>query len=343
MLLPDRRDGRIHAAVEHGHFGTKMHVSSDEGATWVEQMCPGYPAKPADVPDTICPMSRQVIPWALKKIWALESGGADEPGVLWCGTIPGGLFRSEDGGLSWRLVEGLWNRPERSGWFGGGADWPGLHTILVDPRDSRRVLVAISCGGVWETRDSGSTWELIGSGLVADFMPPEGREDPNVQDVHRMHWCAGDPDQVWVQHHCGIFRSRDGARTFERIGKADPSTFGFGVVAHPSRPGTAWFIPAEQDDLRVPVGNAVCAMRTTDDGATFEALREGLPQKHAYHLVYRHALDLDVDGDTIAFGSTTGSVWISEDGGDSWERISADLPPVYCARFSGGSKLRTHA
>jgi hypothetical protein len=333
MLLPDRRDGRLHAAVEHGHFGTKMQVSCDGGATWEEEACPAYPPKPDGIPDTICPMSQQVVPWSLRKIWALESGGRDEPGVLWCGTIPGGLFRSEDGGASWSLVEGLWNRPERAGWFGGGADWPGLHSILVDPRNSRRVLVAISCGGVWETVDGGENWELLGEGLIADFMPPESVGDPNIQDVHRLDWCRDDPDQVWAQHHCGIFRSRDGARTFERIEKADPSDFGFAVAVHPSRPGTAWFVPAEIDDLRVPVGDAVCAMRTTDDGASFNALRNGLPQEHAYHLVYRHSLAVSDDGSTLAFGSTTGSVWISEDGGDTWSRLSAELPPVYCVRF----------
>ena len=334
MVLPDRRDGRIHAAVEHGHFGSKMHVSVDAGATWEEESCPAYPPKPDGVPDTICPMSQEVIPWTLRKIWALESGGVEEPGVLWCGTIPGGLFRSADGGKNWNLVEGLWNRPERSAWFGGGADWPGLHSILVDPRDSRRVLVAISCGGIWETVDGGVNWNLVGDGLVAEFMPPESAHDPNIQDVHRLHWCLADPDQVWVQHHNGIFLSRDGARTFDRIRGAAPSDFGFAVVTHPHRPGTAWFIPAERDDLRIPVGNSVCAMKTTDGGKTFETLRDGLPQEHAYHLVYRHALDIDEDGETLAFGSTTGSIWISGNGGDRWERLSSDLPPVYCVRFS---------
>lgn len=333
MLLPDRRDGRIHAAVEHGHFGTKMHVSGDGGKTWIEEACPTYPPKPDDVPETICQMSQVPIPWTLKKIWALESGGAEEPGTLWCGTIPGGLFRSEDGGSSWQLVESLWNRPERSGWFGGGADWPGIHSVLVDPRDSRRVLVAISCGGVWETLDRGENWALIGNGLVADFMPPESALDPNIQDVHRLHWCAAQPDRVWAQHHNGIFHSHDGARTFERIDRADPSVFGFAVAVHPLKPETAWFVPAEQDDARVPVDDALCVMSTRDGGRTFTSHRSGLPQSNAYHLVYRHCLDLTDDGQTLAFGSTTGSVWISEDAGITWERLSAELPPIYCVRF----------
>lgn len=333
MLLPDRRDGRLHAAVEHGHFGTKMHVSADGGITWEEEACPLYPQKPEGAADVICPMSNQPIPWTLKKVWALESGGINEPGVLWCGTIPGGLFRSEDGGTTWNLVEGLWNRPERAEWFGGGADWPGIHSILVDPRDSQRVLIAISCGGVWETRDSGKTWALLGKGLVADFMPPNQTGDPNIQDVHRLHWCVEAPDHVWAQHHCGIFRSQDGGKSFDRFENGNPSTFGFAVAVHPQDPKTAWFVPGENDDMRVPNDGALCVMRTRDDGLSFQDCRTGLPQNHAYHLVYRHSLDVSDDGKTLAFGSTTGSVWTSEDGGDSWQRISPDLPPVYCVRF----------
>lgn len=333
MLLPDRRDGRIHAAVEHGHFGTKMHVSNDGGETWEEEGCPVYPPKPDDVPDVICPMSQQPIPWSLKKVWALESGGPDEAGVLWCGTIPGGLFKSEDGGASWNLVDSLWNLPERTGWFGGGADWPGIHSILVDPRNPSRLLLAISCGGVWETCDAGGSWKLLGKGLVADFMPPGQTEDPNIQDVHRLHWCQANPDHVWAQHHCGIFRSDDGAKTFARFENGNPSGFGFAVAVHPLETGRAWFVPGEIDDIRVPNDNALCVMRTENDGVSFEDCREGLPQTHAYHLVYRHALEVTGDGRTLAFGSTTGSVWTSEDGGDSWQRLSAELPPVYCVRF----------
>lgn len=334
MLLHDRRDGTLHAAVDHGHFGTKMHASKDGGSTWEERACPTYPPKPDDVPDILCPMSQEPIPWTLKKVWALEVGGAEEPGVLWCGTIPGGLFRSEDSGASWRLIEGLWNRPERAGWFGGGADWPGIHSVLVDPRDCRRVLIAISCGGVWETLDAGDTWSLLGEGLVADFMPSGQEGDPNIQDPHRIHWCASQPDTVWMQHHNGIFCSRNGGKNWVRFENGTPSVFGFGVAVHPRDPDTAWFVPAEKDDMRVPNDGAVCVMRTRDGGQTFEACRAGLTQEHAYHLVYRHCLEVAADGRTLVFGSTTGSVWISEDGGESWQRLSADLPPVYCARFA---------
>lgn len=333
MLLPDARDGRLYAAVNHGHFGTKVHVSSDAGATWSEVGCPTYPPKPDDVADVINPMSQEATPWTLKLIWSLEAGGKDEPGVLWCGTIPGGLFKSSDSGASWSLVTSLWNHPARAKWFGGGADWPGIHSIIVDPRDSRHVQIAVSCAGVWETRDGGESWACIGEGMFADYMPPDQRLDPDIQDPHCMVACPSSPDHLWVQHHNGIFRSSDGGQHWQHCDKANPSGFGFAVAVHPRDPQTAWFVPGVKDEMRVPVDDALCVMRTRDGGATFEPLRQGLPQEHAYHLVYRHALAVSDDGRTLAFGSTTGSVWISEDGGDSWDRLSAELPPVYVVRF----------
>ena len=332
MLLHDSRDTTLYAAVEHGHFGTKFHASTDGGTTWEERTCPAYPPKPDNVPDVIDMVSQQPVPWTLKKIWALEAGAKD--GELWCGTIPGGLFRSRDRGATWELVESLWNHPGRALWMGGGAEWPGIHTVLVDPRDRRRVLLAVSCGGIWESKDDGATWCNIGEGIRAEYAPPEHAYAPGSQDAHRIAWSESNPDTIWMQHHNGIFHSTDGGLKWREIEHAKPSVFGFVVAMHPHDDQTAWFVPGIKDEFRVACDGALCVMRTRDGGKTFEQCRKGLPQKHAYHLVYRHCLDVSGDGRTLAFGSTTGSVWISEDGGDSWERLSAELPPVYCVRFA---------
>ena len=334
MLLPDERDGRLYAAVNHGHFGTKVHVSTDAGATWSEVACPTYPPKPDDVPDVINPMSQEPTPWTLKLIWSLEAGGKDEPGVLWCGTIPGGLFKSMDSGASWSLVTSLWNHPARAQWFGGGADWPGIHSIVVDPRDSRHVQLAVSCAGVWETRDGGETWACVGEGMFADFMPPDQRFNPGIQDPHRMVACPASPDLQWVQHHNGIFVSDDEGRTFREIKEAGPSTFGFPAAVHPRDPDTAWFVPGIKDEKRIPKDGRLVVTRTRDGGKSFETLTEGLPQKHAYDVVYRHALALDAAGERLAFGSTTGGLWVSENQGDRWTNIIHTLPPVYAVRFA---------
>jgi BNR-Asp box repeat len=321
MVLPDRADERLYAALNLGHFGVHLHRSDDGGSVWKEVGVPTYPKEEGGDPPS------------LKLLWALESAGDERRRGLWAGTIPGGLFRSSDRGESWELVRSLWDRPERSQWFGGGYDQPGIHSICVDPQNPDRVGVGVSCGGYWVTEDDGKTWELRATGMVAAYMPPERREDPVIQDPHRVVAAPGNPDVLWCQHHNGVFRSTDAGRRWTEITTVSPSVFGFAVAAHPSDPDTAWFVPAVKDECRIPVDGKVSVACTRDGGKTFEELRSGLPQEHAYDLVYRHGLDVEDDGDLLAMGSTTGSVWISEDGGEHWTALSTHLPPVYAVRF----------
>ena len=325
IVLHDRRDGATYAALNLGHFGAKLHRRDAGGAQWKEVAVPVYPPKPDDSGDKT--------DWTLKQIWSLEAGGPDQPGVLWAGTLPGGLFRSTDRGESWQLVESLWNVPGRAEWFGGGYDTPGIHSISVDPRDSASVLVGVSCGGVWLTNDGGSTWELRTQGMAARYMPPELVDDGAAQDPHRIVRCAGMPDVLWCQHHCGIWRSVDNGRQWQEL-PAPGSSFGFAVAVHPVDGGMAWFVPAIADQQRVPVGAALAVNRTRDGGVTFDTQRGGLPQRDCYDLVYRHGLAVADDGAMLLMGSTTGSVWLSDDGGERWHTIAAHLPPVYAVRFA---------
>jgi hypothetical protein len=329
LVYPDPRNDDVYVTLGHGHFGSKLHRSSDRGETWNELTAPAYPKKPEGFSDKDG-MGKE-LEWDLKAIWALAAG---EPGTLWAGTIPGGLFRSNDSGSNWTLVRPLWDNPKRNEWFGGGADFPGIHSVLVDPRDARTVRVGISCGGVWTTRDGGETWACTADGMRAEYMPPDKARDPNIQDPHILVQCPAKPDALWAQHHNGIFRTTDGAKSWSEITTASPSVFGFAVAVHPKDPETAWFVPARKDEYRYPVDGKVVVSRTRDGGKTFEVLRKGLPQEHAYDITFRHALDIDATGNRLAFGSTTGSLWVTEDGGETWITVSVHLPPIYAVRFA---------
>lgn len=317
--LRDPRDGAIYAVLKHGHFGTKLHRSDDDGKSWKELPAPAFPADAAGEPN-------------LFQVWTIEPGGADQPGRLWAGAIPAGLFRSEDRGESWQLIRGLWDVPERAKWFGGGYDDAGIHSVSPDPRDARRVFVGISCGGVWETRDDGQSWKLLGNGLIAAYMPPEQAGTLEVQDPHRVARCASAPDTLWIQHHNGIFRSNDAGATWNQL-KPPADDFGFAVAAHPKDPNTAWFVPGMKDELRMPRDGAFAVTRTRDGGKTWDSLREGLPQRDAFDLIYRHGLDVDASGTQLAMGSTTGALWTSDDAGERWQLINAHLPPIYAVRL----------
>ncbi len=320
MLLPPHSDGRMLAALNLGHFGVKVHRSADAGATWQEVATPAYPQQPADATG---------VPWKLVQIWSLEA----DRGTVWCGTLPGGLFRSADFGDSWQLVESLWQRPERLEWFGGGYDVPGIHSICPHPQRAGEVLVGISCGGAWITRDDGASWSLSARGMSADFMPPERADDQNIQDPHRIVRSPADPDVLWCQHHCGIWHSADNAASWQRITEAPLSTFGFAVATHPADPGVAWFVPGVKDQTRIPVDRALAVNRSADGGQRFDTFREGLPQHDCFDLVYRHGLDVSADGDHLLMGSTTGNLWASADGGQSWSAVSTNLPPIHAVRF----------
>jgi hypothetical protein len=317
-------EGAVYAALDLGHFGAKLWRG--RGGEWQELPAPAFPPKPEDAGD-------DPHPWTLGRIWALEPGGV--PGRLWAGTMPGGLFRSDDAGESWALNETLWFMPERRRWLGvAGGEEPAVASVLVHPRDPDDIRIGVSTAGVWATQDAGATWALINQGMYNEYLPPEQRGDPITQDIHRLAQCADHPEVMWCQHHNGVFRSVDRGANWSEVTAIRPSKFGFAVAAHPHEAGTAWFVPAVKDERRVPVDAQVVVARTHDGGESFEVLREGLPQRHAYDLVYRHALASDAEGVQVAFGSTSGGMWISEDGGDSWAALDARLPPVMAVRFA---------
>jgi hypothetical protein len=331
LAMVDARDGSWYAALDLGHFGVKLHRSTDRGRSWEERGVPAY----AEGDQVHTGDGKPPQPASLKLLWSLEAGGADEPGRLWAGTIPGGLFRSDDAGASWSIVESLWQYPGRGEWFGGGYDWPGIHSICVDPRNSRCLRVAVSTGGVWRTDDGGDSWTQTAQGMFAEYMPPEQRNEPNAQDVHRMVQCRAAPDVLWAQHHNGVFRSTGGGDgDWGEVANVAPSVFGFAVAVHPRDPDIAWFVPAVKDERRYPVDGRLVVARTRDGGDTFEILRDGLPAQPAYDLVYRHGLAIDDSGDRLAFGSTTGGLWSSDDQGNRWRMLDVRLPPVHAVTFA---------
>lgn len=319
LVCTDPRDGTRYAALDLGHFGPKLHRMDPGASEWQEVACPAY----EESDDA-----------AVKQIWALEAGGADQPGRMWAGTIPGGLFRSDDRGESWQLLRSLWDHPEREQWFGGGSDEPAIHSICVHPQRSAEVLLGVSCGGAWLTEDDGASWKQVGQGMRAAYLPEENAFDPTTQDPHCIVRCPSAPETLWTQHHNGIFR-KTGDEDWVEITTAPVSSFGFACAVHPDDPNRVWFVPAVKDDCRVPADARVVVQHTRDGGRSFEVQTEGLPQNHAFDLVLRHALDIDGSGNRLAFGSTTGGLWVTENEGAQWHQLPLRLPPVYAVRYTG--------
>jgi photosystem II stability/assembly factor-like uncharacterized protein len=339
------------AALGHGHWGAKLSCSPDEGKSWQDAAQVKYPEgarylsppEPSENPKDEPPAKATIKPATLLKLWTLAFGPS---GRIYVGTIPGGLFISEDGGKSFALNRALWDHESRGGdlWNGEGSGmthWygtpasegefaPGIHSILVDPRNPDRILVAVSTAGVLESTDGGKSWRGRNRGMLMDYLPnPEAEWG---HDPHAIALCPGQPDHIWQQNHCGVFYSTDGAASWKKVSHPHEGIhFGFPVATDARDGRTAWVVPGKTDQERTAIDGALFVARTQDGGQSWQQLREGLPQENAYDVIYRHALD--TSDDRVAFGTTTGNLYLSENRGESWRTVANNLPPIYGVRF----------
>jgi photosystem II stability/assembly factor-like uncharacterized protein len=329
LCFVDARDGSLYAALGLGRFGVKLWCSRDEATSWAEVGAPSFPTEPEGAEEALPdgkPWPRQV-----EQIWSLEAAAESD---LLCGTVGGGLFRSSDRAGSWQLVESLWQHPLRKRWSAGGAaELPGIHSICVGADDPRQLIVGVSSGGVWRSSDDGASWELASEGMIAPFMPPGKERDSAIQDSRRVVQCRSAPRRLWAQHHNGVFRSDDRGRSWCEIDSVQSSAFGFALAVAPGDPDTAWSVPAVKDEACARADGRVVVARTRDAGKTWQVLREGLPQEPGDAVTFRHALAVDAEGRCLAVGSSTGSLWLSEDAGDRFRCLSAHLPPINATCF----------
>jgi photosystem II stability/assembly factor-like uncharacterized protein len=311
---------RLFAGSVSMHWGPVLRRSDDLGATWTEDQKAAL-AFPADSGAS------------LDRIWQIAPGPADEPEVVYAGVEPAALFRSTDGGQSFSLVRGLWDHPHRTQWQPGGGGLC-LHTVLVHPEDPDRLLIAISAAGVYRSDDGGESWRASNAGIRVPFLP-DNPEPEFGQCVHKVSRDAADPERLYLQHHGGIFRSDDGGDSWTAMTGIGGMDFGFPVVAHPTRPDTAYLLPLEGDFYRCTPNGRCIVWRTTDAGVSWEPLTDGLPQEHAHLTILRDAFTTDgSDPAGLFFGTRTGEVYGSFDDGDTWNLLAEFLPPVLSVRVA---------
>jgi hypothetical protein len=336
-VVLDPRDGRtLLAAAKTGHLGPTVFRSTNFGKTWKEAAKPPAFAKP----------SNELPARSVDHTFWLTPGHASERDTWYAGTSPQGLFRSEDGGVSWTPLPSVNDDPQFREWMGsaqdGTPDGPKLHSITVDPRDPAHLLFAMSGGGVHESRDAGKSWRTLIQGLqvVGGFDP----STVTFHDPHCVRVCPSQPERLYQQNHCGIFRL-DGwgaaaEPTWQRIGAKMPKRvgdIGFPMVVHPRDADTCWVFPMDGTDVwpRISPDGRPAAYVTRNGGRSWQRLDTGLPEAQAWWTVKRQAMTVDAqDQPALYLGTTSGELWIGRDEGARWQNIARHLPEIYAVEVA---------
>ncbi|GAA1270673.1 WD40/YVTN/BNR-like repeat-containing protein [Arthrobacter pascens] len=313
----DTRDGRtrIMVGVRSEHWGPTVAHSDDLGATWTE-------------PEQGAIKFPEGTDAAVERIWQIHPDAESRPGVVWAGAEPISVWKSTDGGQHFELNRGLWDHPHRSEW-GAGYGGAAAHSIVVNPSGDN-VHVAMSTGGVYRSLDGGTSWEPRNRGISAYFMP-----DPNPefgQCVHKIAADAAVEGRLYAQNHHGVYRTDDNAESWQSIAEGLPADFGFVMLTHPRRAGTAWVVPLKADGERIPPEGKLAVHRTDDAGGTWKRLDAGLPQSE-FNAVLRDAAAVDAAEPVgVYFGTRGGAVYASADEGETFAEVASHLPDVLCVR-----------
>jgi hypothetical protein len=355
-MAPDLRGDmpRFYAAANHWAWGPSVAKSTDLGETWdytSEGLAfPPDMKSPSEPPPGAPGEWQNTAPGVIGNVWTAVPGHDSEPGVVFAGTQPAGLFRSEDWGKSWRPVEGINRHPYRKYWTGTGGGDSCIHSIHVDPRDSKRIYLCVGAGGSYKSKDNGETWELFSHNAIAtdpdalrliqqfavegmdpsiDFGPFD-RDPAGQNELHKMRVDMKNPDRIWGMAHWGVFRSDDSGDNWIDVTEGLPSFHGFPIAVTRRDPDAVFVVPLDwgKDNFRVAPGQFT-VFRTRDAGKSWEALTKGLPGPHDYQSAYREALDTDgADPEGVYVGTSNGEIYGSIDGGDSWRRLPGTLPPI---------------
>jgi photosystem II stability/assembly factor-like uncharacterized protein len=314
---------RIYAAPSGGWFGQVVQRSDDGGKNW---QAVGNDFRYEGEAGTHLWYDGTPRPWKFTRLWHLEPS-LDDPDTLYAGAEDAALFRSTDAGQTWSELTGLRGHSSGPSWQ-PGAGGLCLHTIIVNPVDQDRMVVAISAAGVFRSDDGGQNWRPANRGLCSEGNIPEAEAEVG-HCVHHVAMHPSRPDVLFMQKHWDVMRSDDGGNSWQDVGEGLPSDFGFCIDVHAHEPDTIFVVPIKSDSEHYPPDGKLRVYRSRAGGREWEPMTKGLPQQNCYVNVYRDAMSVDsLEPCGVYFGTTGGQVYASADGGESWDAPVRDLPPV---------------
>lgn len=307
----DGRTGTLFSSLTYGHWGPTVVRSKDLGKTWKESKTPPKYPKGSGL--------------SVERVWEIEPGMEDEPEVVYAGVAPACLFRSDDGGEHWKINDALLNHKTRKKWQ-PGAGGMCLHSILLDERRPKRIIIAISAVGTLRSEDEGETWKFQNKNVLAGDQP--NRYPEFGQCVHRIVHHPAAPDTIFQQSHMGIYRTDDAGENWKDVRDNLPSRFGFPAAVDANEKKRWYVAPLEGDFSRIPPGGHMAIWASDKGGGDWQKLDAGLPEV-AYYTVLREAMSTDKEDPCgVYFGTTTGHLWASRSQGEGWESLSDSLPPI---------------
>ena len=313
---------RIFASQSSSWFGQVMQRSDDGGKTW---QAVGNQFTYDGVPGTHQWYDGTPHPWEFKRVWHLEPSATDPETVL-AGVEDAALFKTTDGGQTWKELSGLRGHGSGPAWA-PGAGGLCLHTIMVDSMNPARMYIAISAAGAFRSDDGGASWRPINQGLRSEHIPDPAAEVGHC--VHRLAMHRSRPNVLFMQKHWDVMRSDNAGDSWQEVSGNLPTDFGFTMGVHAHEPETVYVVPIKSDSEHFPLDGQLRVFRSKTGGNEWEPLTKGLPQQDCYVNVLRGAMAIDsLDSCGVYFGTTGGQVYASADSGNNWTAIVRDLPPV---------------
>jgi len=331
---------RIFASQTSGWFGQIIQRSDDGGKTW---NTPGSSPEELKGPEGMPKgESNKFVyegevgthkwydgtqhPWEFKRVWHLEPSLTD-PDVAYAGVEDAAIFKTADGGKTWKELSGL--RRAKGTLWQPGAGGMAVHTILLDPKNANRIYIAISAAGAFRTDDGGKSWKPINRGLKSKWELPDAEAEVG-HCVHRIALHPSRPDVLFMQKHWDVLRTDNAGEQWTEVSGNLPSDFGFPIDVHAHEPETIFVVPIKSDSEHYPPDGKLRVYRSQTGGNEWEPLTNGLPQENCYVNVLRDAMAVDaLDTCGVYFGTTGGQVYCSANGGNSWNAVVRDLPAVY--------------
>jgi hypothetical protein len=258
-------------------------------------------------------------------VWHLTAMPGD-PRTLYAGTQPAHMFRSDDGGDTWKSFDAFLEAPGADRWCLPGGQTARALTLVFDPFNRQHLLAGVEVGGVVASEDGGAHWSVTSAGENADVHVLTAH--PQREGVFYVTTGHGrNDDQPMSPRMAGLYRSENGGKTWEYLGGKMEPYYTRPICIDPRTPFamTVPTAPAVRSTITDPGGAQAVLFRSDDDGESWRSLGD---VEHAPSAARLTAVTPDAErAGWVLVGTETGEVWsVSPEA--AWTKLTEGLPAI---------------